>query len=424
MKKDAIIFIPGLGQEFVDQSFENIARRIALAFERQAKTPQSKFAVKMNNESCGSDSQPEKNYQVATILREDKKENEEGIKNSQAVPLIDVYGLNYHSLLTKDYYSPNLLVNAVRLFLSIFINIPKLIPLFFGGQRKAKTFTEKLQTLYATFVLALLIVYMVILLSASLNVVLSPFPEAIRNLKESEVFSILYSWLNDSTVVIIIIAIIEVFKPNIKESFTKASIEYAGTVDYLALGVNRNILIGKLTDLFEEIAEKSDYENIHVIAYSFGTIIAIDTIFPIERMPTERFHALKTLVTIGCPFDLIRLLWLNYFLRRQGFANTPKRWLNIYSPVDILSSNFRNDNKDDESEKTINAVNLHHAQKVKPENVIYSEGFDVNNLSLINWLTLIGIRAHAMYWEKTFQSEISCFDILIPKMYENSDFLR
>jgi hypothetical protein len=121
---------------------------------------------------------------------------------------------------------------------------------------------------------------------------------------------------------------------------------------------------------------------------------------------------------------LIRLLWLNYFLKRQGFANIPKRWLNIYSTVDILSSNFRNDNRDDESEKTINAVNLHHDQKVKPENVIYSEGFDVNDLSLFNWLTLIGIRSHAMYWEKNFQSEISCFDILIPKMYENSDFLR
>lgn len=420
MKKDAIIFIPGLGQEFVDQSFENIARRIALAFERQAKTPQSKFSVKMKNESCGSDSQPEKNYQVATILREDKKENEEDENNSQALPLIDIYGLNYHSLLTKDYHSPNLLVNAARLFLSIFISIPKLIPLFFGAQRKAKTFVEKLQTLYATFVLALLIIYMVSLLLAGLNVALIPFSDEIKTLHTSGSLSTLYSWFNNlsswfrgSTVMVIIIAIIEIFQPNIKENFTKASIEYAGVIDYLTLGVNRNIIIGKFTDLFEEISEKPDYENIHVIAYSFGTIVAIDTIFPIGRMPTERFNTLKTLVTIGCPFDLIRLLWLNYFLKRQGFANIPKRWLNIYSTVDILSSNFRNDNRDDESEKTINAVNLHHDQKVKPENVIYSEGFDVNDLSLFNWLTLIGIRSHAMYWEKNFQSEISCFDILI-----------
>ena len=116
MKKDAIIFIPGLGQGFVDQSFENIARRIALAFERQAKTPQSKFDVKITNESFGSGGQPQKNYQVATILREDN--NEEDRNNPRAVPLIDVYGFDYHSLLTKDYNSPNLLVNAVRLFLS------------------------------------------------------------------------------------------------------------------------------------------------------------------------------------------------------------------------------------------------------------------------------------------------------------------
>jgi hypothetical protein len=54
MKKDAIIFIPGLGQEFVVQSFENIARRIALAFERQAQTPQSKSVLRWRHQNFSS----------------------------------------------------------------------------------------------------------------------------------------------------------------------------------------------------------------------------------------------------------------------------------------------------------------------------------------------------------------------------------
>lgn len=423
MKKDAIIFIPGLGNQFIDQSFENIARRIALAFERQAKTPQSKFDVKITNESFKFGNRPKKQSPMATILRKDWKNNEDSEDNSQPVPLIDFYELEYHSSLSEDYQSPNILINTLRLIGAIFINIPNLISLFFGKQRKAKTLTEKLQVLYAIFVLTFIIVYTVILLAASLDIISNIFFKTnngnlLTNLS-------IYNWLKNSTAIVIIVAIIELFQPNIKEIFTLTVIQYVGSVDYLSLGINRNILIGKLTDLVEQIAEKPDYENIHLIAYSFGTIVAIDTIFPLGRMPTERFNSLNTLVTIGCPFDLIRLVWPNYFARREGLANIPKRWLNVYSPVDIIASNFRNDNRNDEADKTIEPINIiSPQQKTKPENIIYSEGLDINDFSLIKWLTLMGIRAHTMYWEKTFQSEISCFDILIPKMYENSEFLK
>jgi hypothetical protein len=295
--------------------------------------------------------------------------------------------------------------------------------LFFGKGRKAKTLIEKLQALYVIFVLALLIAYMIVLLAASLDLISSILAQQF----DGQLFPNLNlsGWLENSTAIVIFIAIVELFQPNIKEIWKQSAITYTSVVDYLSLGRHRNTIKGQLTNLIEYIAEKQEYDNIHLIAYSFGSIVAIDTIFPINNMPTQRVNLLKTFVTIGCPFDMIRLLWQDYFTNRQGITNIPQRWLNIYSPIDILGSNFRNDNQDGEAQKTIDLTNLNQPeQKTKPENIIYSEGFNSQNLSLIKWLTLMGIRSHLMYWEKTFELELSCFDVLIAKMYENNDFLQ
>ena len=410
MEKDAFIFIPGISQEFADQSFENMARRIALAFERQAETANFRFSVKITNESFRFSDQRETQYQMATILREN---------NDEPVPLIDFYELEYHSLLTKDYYPKNLLINAFRLFLVIIINIPRIFWLFFGKEKRAKTLTEKLQGLYAIGILSLLIVYAVILLIAGMDIIIQVF----NNFLEFDPPNWLI-FLRNSEVIVIFVALVEIVQPNIKEVWIKSAIQYVSIVEYLSLGTNKSVIKGKLTNFIENVAEKSEYKNIHIIAYSFGTIVAIDTIFPIKNMPTQRINSVNTLVTIGCPIDFIRLLWKDYFSNRKGIANIPKRWINIYSSIDILASNFRDDNKYSEAEKKINLTNLRLEQQTKPENNIYSSGIDTNNLSLITWLALIGLRTHTMYWEKNFQSEVNCFDLLILAMYKNSDFLK
>ena len=108
------------------------------------------------------------------------------------------------------------------------------------------------------------------------------------------------------------------------------------------------------------------YERVHVMGYSFGSVVAIDSLYPFNQEPPVRFSAVHAFVTIACPFDLIRTYFkeypgsptaanpanppvrpYSYFENRCALPNAPKRWLNIYSLSDVMSSNFRDDERID-----------------------------------------------------------------------------
>jgi hypothetical protein len=424
--KEAIIFIAPLGAGFVDKSMKNIAYRMALALDRNAKTATVKFEIEIKNEPLVSKASKGKDEDENQIYSICKKANDE------KMAFIDLYGLDYNKSLIRDYEESNLFIKTLRLFLAIFTNSHRLIPVLLSFNRKnfkAKTFSAKLQFVFGVAILCLLIIYVFSLFLAIYNVVFIQF----SGLK-IKIFSAFLSWkpinvtlnmlIKISPVVVLLVSFLELFKPNLKEIFAKSSIEFVSVIDYLSLGIHRDVINGKLADLVEYIVEKQIYQNIHIISYSFGAIVAIDSLFPSGRQPGERFNNVNTLVTIGCPFDFLRVFWPGYFNKRQGLIDSPKRWLNIYSPVDIFASNFRDDSKNCEAEKTVNLTNLQDDVKLKPKNIVYSCGLEIEELSFWAWLTLMGIRAHTMYWEPQFESEISCFDILIPKMYENSDFLK
>lgn len=272
---------------------------------------------------------------------------------------------------------------------------------------------------------------------------------------------------------------------NLQEAVSGAAVEFLCLNYYLSMGDRRNVLIGHVSALLEDICEQGQYERIHVLAYSFGSVVALDALFPILREPTTRFNKIDTLVTIGCPLDTIRLFWPQYFRERRKLRDVPKRWLNIYSRVDVLSSNFNNrDSEVTESDYVLGlerdwldrvgphrpecyqrmpaqcAARLKHALsvacaddpvckeqraqhiptcekqlaqqplmctaqciRIKPENLLFSDAASAKQLGVMSQLTLLGMRAHSMYWEPANEQEVSCFDVLIPKLFEGRPIL-
>jgi hypothetical protein len=74
------------------------------------------------------------------------------------------------------------------------------------------------------------------------------------------------------------------------------------------------------------------YTRLHVVCNSFGSVVAIDSLFPTGGSePAKRVRDVHTLITVGCPFDFIR----SYFDARGGFAGVPRQWLNIYREDDV-----------------------------------------------------------------------------------------
>lgn len=125
------------------------------------------------------------------------------------------------------------------------------------------------------------------------------------------------------------------------------------------------------------------------------------------------------LVTIGCPFDIVRTFWPRYFKDRERLEGTPKQWINIYSPIDVLGSNFRDDSETKEA--TAGIEFLQEGLRAIPANVPYGVG------PRVGWrhvLTMNGLRAHGFYWQHQDDVEVSAFAPLIESVYSGSTVLR
>lgn len=239
-------------------------------------------------------------------------------------------------------------------------------------------------------------------------------------------------------IVVVFWAILQLFLPpklNFKEMISKAAVDYLCLNSYLNLGVQRRTIVGKLENLIDEISRKSEnerkkgtgaeYRRIDLLAYSFGSIVALDALFPGGRKPGRPLQSVRRLVTIGCPFDFVRTLWPSYYDDRREFDLDPEfEWLNVYSPLDLLGSNFRNDSKAVEAN-----VNIRSAKKdlnpdvPAPDNLSFNEGLDLNELSWLSSFTLVGLRAHEMYWSSKREPEVNCFGALVTRMYGDHPIL-
>jgi hypothetical protein len=213
--------------------------------------------------------------------------------------------------------------------------------------------------------------------------------------------------------------LLESFLPNIRQFSEKIIINYICLLEYLSFGERRNVISGQLTDLLEHLGKEGIYNHVHIISYSFGTVIAADNLFPFNGIPNKRSQIVDTLVPIGCPFDIIRLFWQDYFNQRQMLPQKVPKWINLYNPIDILSSNFRDDDQLGEAQVGICSANSD--TYIKPdENIAYIEGINTKKSSPINLLISLGIHSHFTYWRKKHENEESCFSILIAALYREN----
>jgi hypothetical protein len=227
--------------------------------------------------------------------------------------------------------------------------------------------------------------------------------------------------LTFSQIIIIITAAIGVIYPNWQESITNAAVLYMSVIDYLGMGSRHKALGGQLLTLLDHIATKK-YEHIHIVAYSFGSIIVLDNLFPLRQTPVERVHSIHTLATIGCPFDMIQVFWPDYFSQRNVISKVPKSWINLYSPIDVLSSNFRKDQKQDEPdvEYALQSVIDTEIKLIPQKNVVFAMGRPKDKLSFFEILVLVGLEAHTSYWESEYEAEKTVFLPIIEEIYKDN----
>jgi len=423
-KLDAIIFIPGLG-DWIDQSVDGIARRIATALDRNAQTAQAQFNLKLEarDEEYASRRGLDRKARVRAIFRND---------GGQDAPVLDVYELEYRPTLTKNYAQQNALRNSARLFLTLATNFHRLLQ---AVASPVKGPAAKAQLYFALFILSLLVAYMAVLIVTAVET-LRESPQVVSALaaylpKPAEAGETPPAAAPGATAVlsllqtlVVAVALVQTIWPGLREGLIKSAVTYISVIDYLSYGDRREVIAGQVSDLLEHVAEKGAYRRIHIVAYSFGSLVALDNVFPLGRKPGERFKLVHTLVTIGCPFDIVRMFWPNYFQKRQAWPGAPQHWYNLYLPIDVLGSNFRDGDEPGPATKGIELVEEKDGPERKPDNLAYTRGLDRESLSPLAWLALTGLRAHANYWEAEYESEMSCFSDLTLKLYAGDPLLQ
>lgn len=405
---ESIIYIPGLGTRLFNQSVESFAYRFKKALDINDPDSNRHYEIEFRKINYGKDNKQESN--VASIFAKEDGKNK---------VFYEIFELDYGKSLTDKFEKSNIFVKTFLLFISIIVKIPEIIYQFirsiFTNKQKPVTlsFKDILQFTYGAGILLLMSVFGIILILS----LISYLPDFFQMNKIQDPVGILkvLNTFKETAIAKYIIGIstlLFLILPNAKNFITILATEYLCTMYYLNFGERRQNIIGKLEELTEYVAENNKPERISFYCYSFGSIIAADALFPYDGKTSFRIAScVEIFVTIGSPIDFIKVYWPSYFEKRKKANVSLKKWYNIYSLNDILSSNFRYDSKELEAKYGI-------AQdSILPTNIPYNI-LNTEGNSFINTTLLLGFKAHQLYWDDEVYSA-SCFTNLVLQMRED-----
>jgi hypothetical protein len=386
---DALLFLPGVGQvASSDETTLAFAARVATALDHGSQTPRAIFRVRSRVEEARQEVGDHR-FLVCQILRVEPDGAEK--------PVLDVYKLDYQNILVKDYEQQSSFRRAAVTAFQAGRGALRIV----GALRRSRAISARrlLQVLTAFFLWILLSAYFLLLL-ASLLAVASVGLERILELNQDvtapgagEVLKRIASFSGWLSGVAILATVLTSFVPERwKNELVGMGASYVRMSTYLSINQQRSAILGRFHALLEHIAEKEvPYRRVHVVAYSFGSVVALDALFPPNNFSNRpphapRLEAIDKLVTIGCPFDFIRALWPRYFEGRVALSDAPRTWFNVYTPADAFGSNFRDD--DALGEATVSLAGK------SPNNLVYEQ----SNYGILDALTFVALRAHGMYF--------------------------
>lgn len=160
-----------------------------------------------------------------------------------------------------------------------------------------------------------------------------------------------------------------------------------------------SVQLGQAIDEMRGIGWKGP---LHLVGYSFGSLVLFEAMYPRvnSRLSKKPVETVSSLVTIGCPLDLVRLFEPSYEKQREPRKES-LGWINVFNEADIFASNLRNG--DDHSE----GVTTDTIGTANPNSVRYTD----ETIGLFQ--IFVNGRTHSGYWGSS--NEANCFDLLVPE---------
>lgn len=386
------IYISGLGQSANKESVEKYAVRYIK--ELEYSTSGIKYYTKVEKVYYNDDQSS-----LAVKIYQHSKEQ---LKSDKDTLVYTFYDFEYNELLNQKFQNKNLVAKNLALLLLVVRKFPRIIASLF----KKTTYTKGGQTFYM-FLIFLIMATAIIFLLPSIISLFKDYP-----IFKGETMCYL-SKIGQFTIPITTFLVL--FIPESSTLLTRVAAEFTTIDNYIQYGEQAQIIQGNLDALIEYIVENEENPTIHLQTYSFGSVIALDALFPLGNEPSANIqNNIKLLITVGAPYEFINNYYPNFYRKRINKMSEKIEWINVYSTMDAFASNFRKDNKVGEAKYGIMG------RKEVPINLNY-EIARKEKYNLFSFLTLKHITMHQSYWDDS-KSGQSCTRLIFNKMKELNYF--
>lgn len=380
----AIIYVPGFGYDYFGISSELYSYRYKSALDKSNKDKFKKYFIEHSKFKYGKDDRYSSN--ISSIVEYSDNDNSKNV-------VCKFYEFEYSEDLTRRFNERNIFVRSLLLFFVLIKKLPKFFQVFFI-RKSTLSLVQKAEIVHFSIIFTLIALLGILTLPSLISYFIELVNAALHTWGSANAVQIkLYLPEMLSRLIVSITAVILIFFPKFKSSVSGIATEFICLDYFLNVSEKKLDIIGKLETLIEKISENEAYESIELHGHSFGCILILDLIYPYGSTPVLRVRdEIKHIVTIGCPYDFIKAYYPYYFENRVSHKHMKlANWYNIYSEIDVFSSNFRYDSKSEQAEIAI-------AQDgIMPKNLFFNV---VNPKSVRFWsyMILIGIRTHKMFW--------------------------
>lgn len=330
------------------------------------------------------------------------KHHKDAAKSDTDKLVYKFYDFEYSEHLNQNFQIKNLLFKNISLLLLVVRKFPMLLLNLF----KKSTYQKGGKTVYMFFIffiMSLAVLSLLPLLILSLDQAFTV--ENFSDLSTKKELNLLIKYGILLTITFIL------FMPESNIILTKIAAELITLESYIASKVQRQNIKNNLDALIAYIIKEENNKQIHFHTYSFGSVVALDSLFPIDAEPSKNIqNNINLLVTIGAPYEFINNYYPNFYENRNDKMTKKIQWINVYSLVDAFASNFRYDNKAGEANYGI--LN----KQETPININYEINKNTNH-NVFDFLGLKQSYMHESYWDDSKNGQ-SCTKLIFFKMRE------
>lgn len=397
----ALIYLPGLQIRNRGQSVDIISRWIASALNY----------LHLNTEYIIEESKDEvygAEDQISSVRRIRSKG-----KSAKETWQLDIYELDYQALMASASDSNKKLSQFRAITVTLWFALGRVFGLLF---KKGKSTVEKLRMISGGVVLVALAVYLFPIIPTFIGT-LHQYLHSYMGLPETSWLSLSLHWLETKTEALHAFYVgsltVGLFSNRrVQNHLRRYTLEMVQVIRYFNHRGGGSRPAQQLLDLLRYLKAKgSRYKRIDLLAYSFGNIVAMDALFTTDVKPSELVKVVHNMVGIGNPYDVVRTFWPRYFVGRHSHSAAPKRWINIYSPRDLLSSNFRNDSQEIEPEQgLVPGANLEGGEDlVGPENIIFPAADSLKGVPFWQIPFKVRVDTHSKFLSGSSGGRNQCF---------------